>query len=166
MIGRTLGILIRALVERRTWGALFRLMLFPRMALRSAKHGGKARVGSTRDHCNAGCVAAVTLPIDYLLRLAASPVEGARTRRRAAAEAGVRTNDPRTLEAVRAFLAEGAPARAVALLSSSGLHDGDDPATIAALRALHPEGVCSSAPCREEWAAPATWATDEVESMR
>ena len=43
-----------ALVERQTWGVLFRLMLFPRMALRSAKHGGKARVGSTRDHCNAG----------------------------------------------------------------------------------------------------------------
>ena len=86
-IGRTLGILMKALVERRSWGALFRLLLFPRLALRSAKHGGKARTGSTRDHCNAGCVASMTLPVEDLLRMCACPVDVARTRRRADAQA-------------------------------------------------------------------------------
>jgi len=45
----------------------------------------------------------------------------------------------RTAAAVRALLAEGAPGRALQLLTSEGVCDAADPAVLTRLRELHPQ---------------------------
>jgi len=109
--------------------------------------------------------------IARILRQAA--VDGPRTRaqsRAAAPEtaaASPQTTD-RTAAAVRALLAEGAPGRALQVLTSEGVCDAADPAVLALLRELHPqaEGPTLEPPLPEDRpdVAP-SWASDKLLAM-
>jgi len=80
--------------------------------------------------------------IARILRQALAYAPRTRAQNRAAAPetaaASPQTSD-RTAAAVRAFLAEGAPGRALQLLTSEGVCDAADPAVLTRLRELHPQ---------------------------
>jgi len=80
--------------------------------------------------------------IARILRQAAADGPRTRAQSRAAAPetaaASPQTSD-RTSAAVRALLAEGAPGRALQLLTCQGVCDAADPAILARLRELHPQ---------------------------
>jgi len=109
--------------------------------------------------------------IARILRQAAT--DGPRTRAQSQAAApettaaSPKTSD-RTAAAVRALLAEGAPGRALQLLTSGGVCDAADPAVLARLRELHPqaEGPALEPPLPEDRpdVAP-SWASDQLQAM-
>jgi len=103
----------------------------------------------------------------------ASPADGPRTRTRTRA-ASAEAPDPssqasdRTVAAVRALLAEGAPGRDLQLLTSDVVCDSADPAVLASLRELHPQadGPGLVAPLQEERPdVTPSWATDQLLAM-
>ena len=55
-VSQTLAILINGLLEKRTWGALFRLLLFPRIAMAARKPGDDTPTNGARDAFNDRCV--------------------------------------------------------------------------------------------------------------
>ncbi len=78
--------------------------------------------------------------------------------------------DERTIRAVRTFVEEKSPGKAVNILLSEGCHDPKDPAVLHKLQALHP-----AAPPSPEARAPTsrrpstsgmTWKADETGSGR
>ena len=76
-----------------------------------------------------------------------------------------RTDDGRTMAPIRALMAEGAPARAVQLLTSAGLHDPDDLVVQLKLDELHPVGSRIMAPLPIAWKKAGTWGVSEIEAM-
>jgi len=109
--------------------------------------------------------------ISCILRQAATDGHRTRAQSRAAAPeaaaASPQTSD-RTAAAVRALLAEGAPGRALELLTSDGVCDSAVPAVLARLRELHPqaEGPNLEPPFPEDRpdVAP-SWASDQLLAM-
>jgi len=72
----------------------------------------------------------------------------------------------RTAAAVRALLAEGAPARALQLLTSDGMCDPVDPQVLSRLRELHPEGATLMAPLPEPRpGVESSWGHDQLVAM-
>ena len=67
VVSRTLALLIDNLMRRKSWGSLFRLLPFPRVALRSPKSGGRNHRLARRELINSGCVACLRDPIHHLL---------------------------------------------------------------------------------------------------
>jgi len=121
------------------------------------------------------CLAAVMDPLGDLIarihRQAATESPFTRAQSRAAAPetaaASPLTSD-RTAAAVRALLAEGAPGRALQLLTSEGVCDAADPAVLTRLRELHPqaEGPNLEPPLPEDRPdVYPSWASDELLAM-
>jgi len=103
----------------------------------------------------------------------ASPADGPRPRakaRAAAAEApdALSSASDRTAAASRALLAEGAPVRALQLLTSDGVCDSENPAVLARLRELQPQadgpGLVAPLPEDHPDVTP-SWATDQLRAM-
>jgi len=167
--------LLQAVEREQIWEALARLLIFPRIALAASARGGKTTRSSSTQHCRLNCLASVLDPLEELVARVkrASPTDGPRTRawtREATAEA----SDPwsqasdRTAAAVRALLAEGAPGRALQLLTSDGVCDAADAAVLARLRELHPQadgpGLVAPLPEDRPDVTP-SWATDQLLAM-
>jgi len=161
--------LLQALDREPTWENLARILLFPRIALAAPARGGKAPRSSSTQPCRLNCLAAVMSDlITRILRQATADGPRTRAQSRAAAPevaaASPQASD-RTEAAVRAILAEGAPGRALQLLTSDGVCDSADPAVLARLRELHPqaEGINLELPLpegRPDVARP--WASDQL----
>jgi len=138
--------LLQALGREQTWEALASLLIFPRIALATPARGGKATRSSATQQCRLHCLSSVLDPLEELVThikreaTAEDPRTRARTRAAAAPEGtdtSPQASDP-TAAAVRALLAEGAPGRALQLLTSDGVCDSADPAVLARLRELQP----------------------------
>jgi len=172
---RALTCLLQAVEREQTWEALTRLLLFPRVALAAPARGGKATWSSSTQQCRLNCLSSVLDPLEELVARVkrAAPADGPCTRaktRAAAAEAPdvSSTASDRTAAAVRALLAEGAPGRALQLLTSDGVCDSADPAVLARLRELHPQaaGQGLAAPLPEDRPdVTPSWATDQLLAM-
>ena len=167
-VSQTLAILIKGLLERRTWGALFRLLLFPRVALAARKHGDPLPANGPRDALNEKCVFMLRSDIPTILGRLHDATEGARPARKRARQPQreARPDNDRTLASIRALMAEGAPARAVQLLTSDGLHDPDDPMVQRKLSELHPMGAHIVAPLPVSWERKESWGASDIEAMR
>jgi len=155
---------------------LARLLLFPRIALAAPTRGGKATRSSSTQQCRLNCLASVMDPLGELITRILRPAttDGPRTRvqsRAAAPEtaaASPQASD-RTAAAVRAFLAEGAPGRALQLLTYDGVCDAADSAVLARLLELHPqaEGPNLEPPLPEDRPdVTPSWATDQLLAMK
>jgi len=109
--------------------------------------------------------------IARIRRQAATNGPQTRAETRAAApetpDASLQASD-RTAASVRALLAEGAPGRALQLLTSDGVCNAADPAVLSCLRELHPqaEGPNLEAPLPKDLPdiAP-SWASDQLLAM-
>jgi len=127
---RALTCLLQAVEREQTWKALARLLLLPRSALAALARGGKATRSSSTQQCRLNCLSSVFDLLEELVARVrrASPAEGPRTRARTRAPAA-EAPDPssqasdRTAAALRTLQAEGAPGRALQLLTSDGLCD-------------------------------------------
>ena len=142
-------------------------MLFPRTALAARKPGDEAPANGARDALNERCVFVLRSDIPAILgRLRDN--EQARPPRKKARhpQREPRPDDERTLAAIRALMAEGAPACAVQLLTSAGLHDPDNQAVQLKLAELHPVGSRIMAPFPIAWNKTGTWGASEIEAMR
>jgi len=170
---RALTCLLQALERDQTWETLARLLLFPRVAL--VAPGGKSTRSSSTQQCRLNCLAAVMDPLPDLIAriLRQAAPDGPRTRaqsRAAAPETAAASPQSwdRTAAAVPALLAEGAPGRALQLLTSEGVCDAADHAVLARLRELHPqaEGPNLEHPLPEDHPdiAP-SWASDQLLAM-
>jgi len=147
MCAQALTCLLQALEREQTWETLARLLFSPRIALAAPARGGRATRSSSIQQCRLNCLAAVLDPLGELIarihRQAAT--DGPRTRAQSRAAApGTATASPQALDgtaaAVRALQAEGAPRRALQLLTSDGVCDAGDPAVLTRLCDLHPQG--------------------------
>jgi len=172
---RALTCLLQAVERNQTCEALARPFLFPRIALAAPARGGKATRSSPTQQCRLNCLSSVFDPLEKLFARVkrAKPADGPRTRARSRAaasdapDASSSTSD-RTAAAVRALLAEGAPGRALQLLTSDGVCDSAVPAVLARLRELHPQadgpGLSASLPEDRLYVTP-SWATDQLLAM-
>jgi len=172
---RALTCLLQAVEREKTWEALARLLLFPRIALAAPARGGNATRSSPTQQCRLNFLSSVLDPQEELVaRLRrASPADGPRTRARTRAAAAEAPDDSspasdRTAAAVRALLAEGAPDRALQLLTSDGVCVSADQAVLARLWKLHPQadlpGLVDPLPKDRPYVTP-LWATDQLLAM-
>jgi len=172
---RALTCLLQVLQREQTWETLARLLLFPRIALAAPARGGNATRSSSTQQKRLNCLAAVIDTLGELIarisRQAATDGPRWRAQSRAAvpetAAASPQVSD-RTAAAVRALLAEGAPGRALQLLTSDGVCDAADPAVLTRLRELHPqaEGPNLEPPLPEDRPdVSPSWASDQLLAM-
>ena len=133
-------------------GSLFRLLLFPRIALAARKPSEGVPANGARDALNERCVFVLRSDIPTILGRFRDNDQARPARKKARRpQQATRPDNERTLAAIRALMAEGAPARAVQLLTSAGLHDPDDQAVQIKLAQLHPVGSCIMAPLPIAW---------------
>jgi len=124
---RDLTCLLQALEQDQIWETLTRLLNFPRIFLAAPALVGKATKPSSTQQCRLNCLTAVMDPLGELTarihQQAMTDGPQKRTQSMAAAS-GTSAASPqaseRTAEAVRDRLAEGAPGRALQLLTSDG----------------------------------------------
>jgi len=143
---RTLSCLMRALEREQIWESLTRLLLFPRIALAAPAPGGKETRSSSTQQCRPNCLASVMDPLGELgARInRKATTDGPRKRaqsRAAATETGAASPQAtdRTAAPVRALLAEGAPGRALQLLTSESVCDAAEPVVLTRLLELDPQ---------------------------
>jgi len=167
--------LLQTLQREKTWETLARLLLFHRIALAARARGSKATRSSSTRHCRLNCLAAFMFPFGELIarihRQAATDGPRMRAKGRAAAPETAATSpqaSDMTAAAIRALLAEGAPGRAIQLLTSDGVCVAADPAVLTRLRDLHPQGeglnLEPSLPDDRPDVAP-SWASDQLLAM-
>ena len=77
-----------------------------------------------------------------------------------------RTFDARTVDATRAMVAEGAPGKALTLLTSQGVHDSSDPEVLQRLKDLHPAGPTLPVPVAAPRVALVDWPDEALAKMR
>jgi len=122
---RALTFLLQALEREQTRKALASLIIFPRITLATPARSGKATWSSATQQCRIHCLSSVLDPLEELVARIKreATADGPRTRARTMAAAATEGTDTstqasdRTAAAVRALLAEGAPGRALQLLT-------------------------------------------------
>ena len=143
----TLATIVNDLASTPSWEALQRLFLFPRWCLMVPVRAGKSHRRDLASYVTRRCNEFLALsPSEAWARLpdpAIRPPEPRMTRRRASWISRDASNptaplDDATLRAIRTFVEEGAPGKAVNLLLSEGCHNPKDPGVLAKLQALHP----------------------------
>jgi hypothetical protein len=127
------------------YGGLFSILAFPKLVMRAPKLAGRNAAthaeAAIQDRLNrfiGGDVLGLTLEL-----LKEHPVDPPGTSTRAAKRARLGSDEaviaPEKLRRIRQLLAEGAPRKALDVLTSRGSLDPTDPTVLAALRRLHPD---------------------------
>ena len=141
--GKSLGLLLRAVVTQQSWESLQRLFLFPKLVLQNPPRWGKRhRTANTKrivDHCRA----ILERPLAELwTEMQAERPEPRPSRKRFTVnrDPGGRDMYDELLEAqVQALLSEGALGKAAKHLTSDGVHGADSLGIWETLQQLHPK---------------------------
>ena len=183
----SLATLISSFVRTQSWESFYRLLLFPSVALQAPGRGGKARRGEGAWKCREGCLRAMQDSLVNLRHSLTPEDEPPAPRRSKRLGKRLRPPDdrdplndednesrnvdedlfpPRTVDAARAMVAEGAPGRAFKLFTSAGIHDPSDPDVFQKLLALHPTGNLILCPEPAPRSVLGAWPDEEVSAMR
>ena len=133
---------LRALVNRMDSISLWQLQAFPKLVIKGT--------GDPKSHpgLDAGQVVAARLDLweagAFCELWVQAKTESAKIKKRSGRPNGTKPAekriDERLVGSMRALVAEGAPRKALNLLTSDGLHDIEDPSVLPRLQALHPAG--------------------------
>jgi hypothetical protein len=159
IIATCLAKIIDQMVLNTTWESAIRLIAFAKFILPAGSRGGKKKQAHNRSEIIMRTISYPNLPIpeiwtEILNRKTQRETRPTRNQtiptRRSPNTRGItptssdpeftQLGDKRTISQISQLIAEGAYTKAVKLLSSSGMHDPNDPVILKTLQQLHPTG--------------------------